>query len=132
MSKFLYISGSKGSGKSLIRGMLDSHHQLYVSPFHERIFEAFFGDVDDVLKTKDIQKIREMLANKGHYFSIESHSRYKLQPLNVASDIHKNFKADFDFYSFERTWVKNFYKRKTNWTPKIVCEEIYKSFFKNL
>ena len=84
MSKFLYISGSKGSGKSLIRGMLDSHHQLFVSPFHERIFEAFFGDLDDVLKTKDIQKIREMLATKGEYFSLESHSRYKLQPLNVA------------------------------------------------
>ena len=133
MDKFLSISGAKGSGKSIIRGLLDGHPQLFVSPFHERIFESFYEDDDtSFLKKKDIEKIREMLANKGHYFQLERQARFKKQPLNVASDIHKSINVDFNYYLFDKSWVDNLYRKGTEWTSQEVCKEIYKSFSKNL
>ena len=50
MSKFLLISGTKGSGKSLIRGLLDGHPQLLVSPFHEVVLESFYKNKTNVKK----------------------------------------------------------------------------------
>ena len=44
MENFLLIAGSKGSGKGLIRGLLDGHPELFVSPFHELVFDSFYQD----------------------------------------------------------------------------------------
>lgn len=133
MEKFLYICGAKGSGKSLIRAILDGHPQLFVSPFHERIFESFFEDDDTgILKKNDIEKIREMLANKGHYFQLERESWKKKQNLGIAANIHKEFVLNFNYYLFDRSWVENLYKKGTEWTSQEVCKEIYRSFSKNL
>ena len=41
MENFLLIGGAKASGKSLIRGLLDGHPQLFVSIFHEVIFHHY-------------------------------------------------------------------------------------------
>ena len=64
MEKFLYLTGSKGSGKNLIRGLLDGHPQLFVSAFHERIFEAFCEDDANVSNKKDIEQIAEMFSEE--------------------------------------------------------------------
>lgn len=130
--KFLYLTGSKGSGKNLIRGLLDGHPQLFVSVFHERIFEAFYEDDNNFEKKKDIEQIRVALASKGHYFQLERHSWFKKHADHIASDVFKFVNKNFDFYSFDKSWVNDLYKKGTKWTSQEVCRAIYRSFSKKL
>ena len=60
MENFLLIGGSKASGKSLIRGMLDGHPELFVSPFHEIIFQALYENDNELL---NLEKIDEILCS---------------------------------------------------------------------
>ena len=128
MEKFLYLTGSKGSGKNLIRGLLDGHPQLFVSAFHERIFEAFCEDDVNVSNKKDIEQIRVALASKGHYFQLERHSWFKKHAYHIASDVFKFIDKNFDYYSFDKSWVEDLYRKGTKWTSQEVCRAIYRSF----
>jgi len=132
MENFLLIGGSKASGKSLIRGMLDGHPELFVSPFHEIIFQALYENDNELHKKKDIQKIRELLASKGHYYSLERLTK-KNYYLTVSGSDHRpiNFK-NFNFYSFDKSWVDELYKKNSEWNSKEICLSIYRSFNKHL
>ena len=145
MEKFLYIAGSKGSGKNLIRGLLDGHQQLFVSIFHERIFESFFKNDyrllqkqafyeynTDSLKKKKIEEIRELLSVNGHYSEIERTYWTKEYIIHVASNIYKSININFDFYLFDKLWVKDLYKNGTRWTSHEVCKAIYRSLSRTI
>ena len=35
LQSLLVLAGAKGAGKALLRGLLDGHKNVFVSPFHE-------------------------------------------------------------------------------------------------
>lgn len=133
MEKFLLIGGAKGSGKGLIRGLLDGHPKLFVSPYHEVIFQALYENDSDVLKKKDIEEIRQALASRGKYFQLERLFRRDRNRLgiHIASSDERIIDIDFDFYSFDKLWTDNLFKKGNEWTSQEVCSEIYKSFSKS-
>ena len=81
------IAGAKASGKGLIRGVLDGHPELFVSPFHELIMQSFSRDGYDqnALKHKDIQYVREILANKSKYYQLERFALNKKLNVHIGS-----------------------------------------------
>lgn len=129
--KFLLIAGAKASGKSLIRGILDGHPDLFVSPFHELVLQSLYVDSSQNFKTKDIEQIRAALASKGNYFQLERLSRQDYY-INISGKDFRHININFDFYSFDRSWVENLYKSGTEWNSYDVCMSIYMSFSKHL
>jgi hypothetical protein len=134
MEKFLLIGGAKCSGKGLIRGLLDGHPQLFVSPYHEVIIQALYENDHNVLKKKDIQNIREALAKRGKYFALERQFRANKKSLgiHIASKDERQIDIDFDFYAFDKLWVDDLFKKGNEWTSQEVCMAIYKAFSKSL
>jgi len=134
MSKFLLISGVKGSGKGLIRGLLDGHPDLFVSPFHEVVLEAFYKNKINVEKKMDIEKIRNILATNGRYFQIERFIKEKenAQSILIGGNDRRETNINLDYELFDRSWVKNLFKKGKKWNSQQICEEIYKSFSANL
>ena len=130
---FLLIAGGKASGKGLIRGVLDGHQQLFVSPYHELIFDSFYSRESNTKKTYDIESARNALAYKGRYYQLERLSHE--QKLNVpiaAGMVDKGIDIDFDFYQFDKYWAQNLISKSDLFTPNEICLEIYNSFHKHL
>jgi hypothetical protein len=132
MEKFLLIGGAKASGKSLIRGVLDGHPELFVSIFHEVIFQSLYVEDADVYKKKDIQEIRTNLASKGSYYQLERLTRKAFYYTVAGADHRRINTKNFDFYSFDKSWVDDLYRKGTEWTSQEVCSAIYRSFDQHL
>ena len=131
MENFLLIGGAKASGKSLIRGLLDGHPQLFVSIFHEVIFQSLYENDKNLLKKKDIQEIRKLLA-KGDYYQLERLTKRAFYYTVAGADHRRIDTKNFDFYSFDKSWVDELYKKGTEWTSQEICKAIYRSFNKHL
>ena len=127
MSKFLLISGTKGSGKSLIRGLLDGHPQLLVSPFHEVVLESFYKNKTNVKKKMDIETVRTVLASNGRYFQLERLIKEKDQSILIGGNDKRETNINLDYDLFDSSWVKNLFKKGKKWNSQQICEEIYKS-----
>ena len=130
-SNLILIAGAKASGKGLIRGILDGHPELFVSPFHELILQSFSRDGYDqnVLKQKDIQYVREILANKSKYYQLERFAFNKKWNVHFGSNQEDIIiDLNFDFYDFDRSWVSLLLSHETEWTPKLIMTLIYQEF----
>jgi len=118
----ILIDGFWGSGKTVLRSLLDGHKDLYVSPSQESILSTFFRNQNkfDFFEYKDIRLIRELLI-ESYYYNLEHES------INgyLDSDLKKE-KKNFNFYEFENFWVSQLVKKK-NWNYKSVLEVIYSS-----
>jgi len=99
MENFLLLAGNKGSGKGLIRGLLDGHPQLFVSPYHELIFQSFFGKGAEY----DIESFRTFLASNGGYYQLERLFYEEQRNVHIAAGIKdQGIDIDFYLYSFDR------------------------------
>jgi hypothetical protein len=129
------IAGAKASGKGLIRGVLDGHPELFVSPFHELIMQSFSRDGYDqnALKHKDIQYVREILANKSKYYQLERFALNKKLNVHIGSK-QEDILIDlnFNFYDFDRSWVSLLLSNDSEWTPKLILILIYQQFSRYL
>lgn len=105
----ILIDGFWGSGKSMIKILLNGHSDLLVSPVQESIVSSFHNNKNlfKYLKYKDIRIIRKILADSFYY---------DLQRLK--------FKR-FDFNKFDNDLFKSIEKLKF-WNVKILIELIYK------
>ena len=126
----ILIDGFWGSGKTVLRSLLDGHSELKVSPSQESIISSFYRNSkkSKYLKYKDLRVVREYLVN-SHYYSLEQES-YKGY---IDSDITKD-KINFNFSDFENFWTKKLLKCDT-WTNTEVINVIHNSiikFFYNL
>ena len=126
----ILIDGFWGSGKTVLRSLLDGHSELKVSPSQESIVSSFHRNLkkSKYLKYKDLRVIREYLVN-SHYYSLEQES-YKGY---VDSDITKD-KIKFNFSEFENFWTEKLLKCDV-WTNTEIINLIHNSiikFFYNL
>lgn len=132
MGKFLLIAGSKGSGKGLIRGVLDGHQHLFVSPYHELIFQSFYSRKNDKLKPYDLESVRTALSSKGRYYQLESLSYEQKRNAHIAAGIEdQGVDINFDFYAFDKFWAQNLITNNA-FKSEEICFEIYNSFHKYL
>ena len=106
MEKFLFIGGAKASGKSVIRGLLDGHPQLFVSIFHEQIFQSLYENDSNLLKKKDIQQIRNLLASKGDYYQLERLTKRAFYYTVAGADHRRIDTKNFDHYTTEEIITK--------------------------
>lgn len=130
MNKFLLIAGSKGSGKGLIRGLLDGHEHLFVSPYHELIFQSFYSKGHN--KLHDLESVRTALSSKGRYYQLERLSYEQKRNHHIAAGIKdKGIDINFDFYEFDKFWAQNLITNNA-FKSEEICFEIYNSFHKHL
>lgn len=122
---FILIDGFWGSGKTVLRSLLDGHKDLYVSPSQESIFSSFYRNINksNFFLYKDVRLIREYLIDSYYYnLEYENHNGFP------DSDFKKK-KINFNFYKFEEFWIKELCKKK-KWNNKIILEIIYSSIIK--
>ncbi|MGJ8676101.1 MAG: sulfotransferase [Akkermansiaceae bacterium] len=129
MKNLLVIDGWWGSGKSVLRGLLDGHSQIFVCPVQDSVPGAFARskELSKWLLYKDTEALREMCAKESEYFRIERfHHRGTFH-----SDTSKNNRDyqtfDFDYYGFDKHFIEHLLKHET-WSPEIICEQLYSSF----
>tara|TARA_Y100000816_G_C26074758_1_gene565632 strand:+ start:668 stop:1606 length:939 start_codon:yes stop_codon:yes gene_type:complete len=105
----ILIDGFWGSGKSMIKILLNGHPDLLVSPVQESIVSSFHNNKNlfKYLKYKDIRIIRKILADSFYY------------------DLQRLKYKRFDFNKFDNDLFKSIEKLKS-WNIKILIELIYK------
>jgi len=122
------IDGHPACGKSLIRGMLDGHPQVFASPFHDILPLAFCEPELDkkALEAKDLEWLKQKLVCLARYSRIERVSyqkKFYFEP--VAGEF---FEVDlgFDFPSFERSWIEKVLMPEcSDWSPAKIISHIY-------
>ena len=97
----ILIDGFGGSGKTILRSLLDGHNELFVSPSQECLISCFYRNLDksQFFAYKDISLLREYLAD-SYYYNLEKESLIGF----TESDL-KRKKIKFNFYEFENFWV---------------------------
>jgi len=137
--KLAYIVGNPATGKGTLRGLLDGHPVLAVSPIQHMLIEAFMGyPMDDELRDPannavfDILGFRKRLATTGYYKlqanqegSPRTATTISLQ--HSSSEKHNSLRG-FDFYDFERYWLQEVNELDI-FHPDDVFLSIYRSFF---
>lgn len=93
------IDGYWGSGKSVLRGLLDGHPNLFVSPIQDSLPGAFATDNSgiDWLKHKDSEYLRKLLAEKSLYYRIERFAMNQKMQLDFSSKNRTYIEIDIDF-----------------------------------
>ena len=131
----LILAGAKGAGKALIRGMLDGHESVFVSPFHELLPFALSNHIRDFgeLRAGDIQTLKETLAKGAKYFQLEmmSHRKFRLMDNGGDSGITSR-KLDFDFYKLDKGWSNLIMAPNANWSPSEIMCLIYREMASQL
>ena len=121
----ILIDGFWGSGKTILRSLLDGHEELKVSPSQECIISSFCRNKknSEFLKYKDLRLLRKYLSD-SHYYSLEQENfnGYK------DSDLAKN-KVNFNFTEFEKFWTQNLMQIQS-WTNQSILEIIHNSIIK--
>jgi hypothetical protein len=120
----IIIDGFWGSGKSVLRSLLDAHPELYVSPSQEAIFSSFHRNqkIESLLKYKNLHIIRKFLFD-SYYYDLEN---------NYYKDYFQSdfiIKTRFDFYNFEKLWTSKIQKLK-KWDSKKIIEIIHSCIIK--
>lgn len=115
-TRFLKIDGGRATGKSVLQMLLDGHEDVFVSPFHDAVFEAFFDHSDrmlqliprlkndDWLKAKDIYTLRTLLSQTA-YYKFEIYFRNGFFPLDISHKDRVIFPWHFDFYHLDKSYI---------------------------
>lgn len=123
------IDGWWGTGKSVLRGILDGHPEVFVSPIQDSLPGGFALDKTAPLwlKNRDIEALRELLAGHTCYYRIERFAQ-RQSIHNDTSKAQRVF-ADFhlDFNQMDALMVERLNQLST-WTPEAICTEIYQAF----
>lgn len=123
----LQIDAWYGGGKSTLLGLLDGHPNIAPNPLHDatQMF-VLHKDAEAVCKSRDIEALRRLLA-KTQYYIFEKAALLGAGSVSFGSGIELHPEFKFDFYQFDKSWVKELMEIKT-WTPQIVLETIYRNY----
>lgn len=137
--KLAYILGNPASGKGALRGLLDGHPALAVSPVQHMLIKAFTGySTEDELRDPghqelfDILTFRRRLAKTGYY---KLQANQEGSPRTATTTSLQNSPTEkyqalegFDFYEFEKAWITKLNQNKI-FHPKDVFITIFQTFF---
>jgi hypothetical protein len=119
------IDGEGGSGKMVLRSLLDGHPALIVSPIHDKIIDGLSNHPaqDRWLDHKDTTYLRELLA-KTSYYDLEKYSLAGFMEFELAATEELiRIPAPLDFAQCDAEWMRRLNKRD-KWTRPIVVSEI--------
>lgn len=99
--KLCIIDGHPGSGKSLIRGMLDDTDEVFCSPFHDlphNIFDKRIrGNLDAAIEQRNSEYVRKMISLVTRYFRIEKIIRDEYFQMDVSYNRFEKFPVTASF-----------------------------------
>lgn len=126
----IIIDGWWGSGKSTIKGLLDGHPNLLVSPIQDSIIGAFCSDhnILKIIDHKDIEAYRSFLATKAHYYRIEKYAAMKYVHFEPKANVIHKEPFSFDFNIFDKK-IASYFLKVENPTPKKLIENHFELFF---
>lgn len=126
------IDGYWGTGKSVLRGLLDGHPNLFVSPIQDSLPGSFAKDKSDKkwLEFKDVEYLRKILAQNSFYYRIERFYFNQKMQLDFSSKDRTYININIDFYLFDKQWMERLNVAK-HWTEELICQEIYQSMLDN-
>ncbi|MFY0650414.1 MAG: sulfotransferase [Cyclobacteriaceae bacterium] len=130
----LSINGYNGAGKSVLKGILDGHPDIFVSPTHDNslgMFTRIEDSEEQWMKFKDIEKLREKMACYGRYFRLERFSYNKKIPFGFSSGetIYIPFELDWSYFDSR---VIDRLNMLDNWNPEIIVSSIYEQLDQSL
>ena len=122
---FILLDGFWGSGKTVLRSLLDGHTELKVSPSQESIVSSFKRNYkkSKFFDYRDLRLIREFLID-SYYYNLEHETKNGYPD----SDLKKE-KINFDFYDFEKYWTEKLQQEK-EWDNERILNIIYSSIIK--
>jgi len=122
------IDGWWGSGKSVMRGLLDGHPNLFVCPVQDSIISAFARDWETRpwMRYRDTEQLRKLLASLSQYYRIERFSFNKKMHLDFSADDRTYIDIDIDFAAFDQAVIETLLATET-WTTQIICETIFRT-----
>jgi hypothetical protein len=133
MERLLLIGGVKASGKAVIRGKLDGHSQIFVSPLHELVHEPFAKVTRTFKWPEDELEIWTLLMRQSKYVQLEKFSQKEVRKsFNLGSSLKirpANFCFDFD--QFEQK-LKNRLANLEKFTAEDLVLTIYQQLAKSL
>lgn len=120
------VDGWWGSGKSVLRGLLDGHPKIFSCPIHDVVPMSFIHESFDSewLTYRDTEQLRKLLASYGRYFRIERFAANQKFQVDFSAVERAYVPFQLDFYSFDRD-VFQALTKLTNWTFNSICETIY-------
>jgi hypothetical protein len=123
------LDGWWGSGKSVLRGLLDGHPEVFSSPIHEVVPISFMNEHDqnEWLSFKDTEYLRRLLAHPGRYFRIERFAQNGRFQIDFSSEQRVYVPFEFDFYGFDRALFQSLILAK-KWTINGIVETVYRTF----
>jgi len=126
----ILIDGQGGSGKAVLRGLLDGHPDLFVFPIHDMIPDALCDFSDPRWLTyKDILHLRSLLSG-SYYHQIEWFARKREMEIEMSATERNYYPIDLDFRQFDETWMSRLVK-ESQWTPQLIVEHIYQALFES-
>lgn len=126
------IDGWWGSGKSVMRGLLDGHPQLFVSPIQDSLISAFARDWErrPWMAHRDIEQLRKLLASLSQYPRIERFALHRTMHLDISSKERAYIEIDIDFPAFDRDWVERVVDAE-QWSAELICTEIFAAMMRH-
>jgi len=127
----IVIDGWWGSGKSTLKGLLDGHPSLQVSPVQDSLIGGLALDEtkSSWMKYRDIEFYRHFLASKTNYYRIEKFAdcgSVIFQP-NATTSHYLDF--HFDFIGFDKA-IKDTLYHMDQWSSHDIIESFYSNFFR--
>lgn len=131
----LLIDGLPASGKSLIRGMLDGHERVFMSPYHDLLPLAFCNKNinKELFDSKDIEWLRKVIVCNSRYSRIERIASQEFFEFEFGAGQFQKINLSFNFAKFEENWKKKIlFDDNLIWSPHSIVASIYKELEKCL
>jgi hypothetical protein len=128
----ILIDGEGGSGKMVLRSLLDGHPELSVLPVHDKIVDALCDYPGDVnwLGERDTVYLRELLGTT-YYYMLEKLSLKGYLEFSMSADDYLDIHADFDFHEFDSSWTRRLFQER-EWDLELIVRLIHEAFQESL
>jgi hypothetical protein len=121
----ILVDGEGGSGKMVLRSLLDGHPELIVSPIHDKIIDGLSDHPasDRWLEHKDTTYLRELLARTS-YYDLEKYSLAGFMEFELAATEGLiRIPTPLDFAECDGSWMARL-NQLEHWTRPIAVTEI--------
>lgn len=124
----IVIDGFHGSGKSVLKGILDGHPDIVVSKAQESILSAFCqAGITSYIEPMHYRKLREILACHSQYFDLERlHNQGSIE-LSVSHNSQVSKDIAIDFYKLDEQAFSQL-KELDSWSVENITRVFHQSF----
>jgi hypothetical protein len=128
----ILVDGEGGSGKMVLRSLLDGHPKLSVLPIHDKIIDSLCDYPEEVrwLEERDLVYLRQLLGTTNYYM-LEKLSLKGYLEFSMSAQDYLDIHADFDFSKFDSLWTRNLF-RESGWSLERIVRLLHEAFQESL